>query len=83
MMKLRTLLPNCNAAVAATDGADGVAGDPSGGLFWSILFMIGSVLTLGFAVVFFIVRIVRRADAVTAADTQDPARARPAGQPSA
>ena len=38
-------------------------GDQASGFFWSILFMIGGVLTLGTAVVLFIVRVVRRAHA--------------------
>ena len=42
-------------------------GDQSAGFFWSILFMIGAVLTLGAAVVTFIVRTVRRADAADVA----------------
>jgi len=47
-----------------------VVGDASSGFFWSILFMIASVLSLGSAVVFTIVRTVRRADAAQAAAEQ-------------
>ena len=47
-------------------------GDAASGFFWSILFMIASVLAIGSSVVFLIVRAVRCAEAAEAVAMPDP-----------